>query len=490
MSNRKLQMKRITDSIEAVDSVGGEVKKYFNFSTPDLKTIQDKGMQATILQSFKRIMDSDVATEFITKNNYGPYVPELWPIITAWYPEFPLKDLISVQPMDRPLVYMFFTQLRPGTDKSPSLTSHVVETATGLRTIKGSYPTGEVHGEALVANDFDFDATEKIATAALVYYPLNVSADYLASFKIVIATTATAAVTGTWTPSHIIGNTIHFIKGTDDATKGKVTLDIETGGLFVTYPAEAVAHDITSVSASYVWNLESAESENLPSLVEDIIMESAEAKPRALGIKWTIFSEFVKKSQFNKDVRTDITQRALTLIFQMQCRYILDKMYNFSTETERTVVVSEDGVTTEVRIQQTLFALNQIGQIIAKNTGRMQGNRLVVGRTFRSWLESLPTTYFTPSISGDKGYESPYELGKFGPYTVYFDPDQEDTKGFMTYRGKDWADAAYYLGEYMPIVPTDAVSLGVNVRSAFCSMEAHKYHKPKAVIPISFTFGS
>ena len=248
----------------------------------------------------------------------------------------------------------------------------------------------------------------------------------------------------------------------------------------------AVAVSVTEVSVYYVWDIQTETRDTIPSIEEDIILESMEARPRALGLQWSIFSEYVKKAQFGTDIRVDTTQRVLALMFQYQCRYILDTMYEYSTQEEETITIPTSNITVESKAQEVLQSLNKVGQKIALATGRMYGNRLVVGMDMRSWLESLPTTYFAPAPYDEKGYESPRKLGKFGPYEVYYDPNRATDTGFMTYRGSFWADAAYYLGEFMPIVPTDAIELGTRVRSAFCSMEAHKYHKPMAVIPIKF----
>ena len=75
------------------------------------------------------------------------------------------------------------------------------------------------------------------------------------------------------------------------------------------------------------------------------------------------------------------------------------------------------------------------------------------------------------------------ELSKFTMTT-----QEKDGEAFMTYRGDEWYDASYYLGIYMPMVPTDAIALGVTVRESFVSMEAHKYHKPTCVVPFTVSY--
>lgn len=99
----------------------------------------------------------------------------------------------------------------------------------------------------------------------------------------------------------------------------------------------------------------------------------------------------------------------------------------------------------------------------------------------------MPSTIFKISPDAtDYGFSSPRCIGEFGTFKVYYDPVRGADEAFMTYRGSEFYDAAYYLGEYMPCVPTDAIALGVTVRSSFVSMEAYRYDKPTCVIKLQF----
>lgn len=155
----KERMSRITDSIEVASShprLGGllsAVEREGAFGC-----LAEKGIEAQILLNFKntvmdKITDStDGATRGEQVNimsDFGPYVPEVLPVIAAWYPEFPLKDLISVQDMNQDLAYLLFSKLITGTNKAPTLVGQVVETPLGQRKINGYYPTGVVIGEQI-----------------------------------------------------------------------------------------------------------------------------------------------------------------------------------------------------------------------------------------------------------------------------------------------------------------------------------------------------
>lgn len=473
-------LKRITDSIEKAQS-NSKTNSFFKVASEGM-SLHEKGVVAEILNNHRQIMDSDLAQNMIKTQNYGPLVPELWPIVAAWYPDFPLRELICVEGMTQPLSYLVFSRLLAGTSKSETIAGEQVETPTGLRTIHGAYPTGEIHGEQVQETDFTWDDSDKTATAAMAYYPLFTGADYLGKFMINI-TSSESQYSGKYVADAVNGDIITF--KTDNANKYEITMDIQTGGLVIKQSA-ADANKVTLASVYYVWDIQTADKDNIPSLVEDLERIAIEAKPRALGLRWSVFAEYQKKTQFGADIRTDTSKRVLNLLYQYQVRYILDVMYNFSTGSEATITIPTANITVESKAQEVLQKLNEQAQVIAQTTGRMYGNRLVVGRKFRSWLESLPSTYVEMFPYDEDGYESPRKLCKFGQYIVFYDPHQADDAGFMTYRGNFWADAAYYLGEYMPVTPTDAVSLGVEVRSAFCSMEAHFYHKPNAVIPLKF----
>jgi len=485
-------LKRVTDSISKVTAGGGKVAEYYEIASAELTRIEDKGNVALLLDNLQRISDADEGQAFITTSNYGPYVQEFWPIVTAWYPEFPLKDLICVQTMDRPLAYLFFSRLLVGTNKADSIAGEVVETATGKRVLRGRYPTGEIFGEALVTADFIFDDGTDQSIAVLAYYPLVVTGDNIEKYLLTVDSTL-PALDGVLSVLNVTGDLINFKKGA--GTDILATIDMKTGQLVINegISGPVAAGSITSVSVNYVWNIESAVETTIPSITEDVEKISMEAIPRALGIKWSIFSEYVKKKQFGQDIRVDTTKRVLEIIFQYQCRYILDQMYDYAGgfvdgsagEVIDISLVPTTAVTIETRVQEVLLQLNAVGNAIEMNVGRMAGNRIVAGMALKSWLESLPNTYFKP-VTADQGYNSPRKIGTIGRYEVYYDPQRASDEGFMTYRGTEWYDATYYVGEFMPIVPTDAIALGVTVRSSMVSMEAYKYHKKGGVTKLSF----
>jgi len=487
VTQKELQ-NRISDSL---DSVGVKTaKQYFDFAKEDkaLEEIHDKAVEAGLLGNFERIMDEDIAQTFIKTNNYGPYVMEIWPVVTAWYPEFPLKDLISVQDMNKPLAYLFFSSLKAANSKAPTAVGARVETPLGLRDIRGQYPTGEIMGEEIPTAQLEFDATEHQTIALLAYNPLNVTGDYLEKFKITlkkegaddVVLVPAAVVNGKITLNKKVGTTL---------TATESYLDIETGALYVAEDANAAAASFDKVIANYVWQIELSVDENIPSVIEDIEMLPMEAVPRAIALKWTIFAEYIKKSQFKTDIREENTKRVLNLIYQFQVRYILDSLYDFAEGTEVTITIPGSTVmSVEVKSQAVQVELKKVANTIELESGRQEGNRIVCGKNFKSFVESLPSTLFKPAAP-NTAFSGPREIGTYGSFKVYYDNTRGDDEAFMTYRGTEWYDAAYYMGMFMPIVPTDAVALGTKVREAFCSMEAYKFHKKRCVVPIKFVFG-
>lgn len=457
---------RICDSIQAVQN--DKKAQGIFLATKKGMPIADQANQAQILHSFSKIMDSSLAQDFIKTSNFGPYVAEFWPVVTAWYPNFPLKDLISVQSMKEPLGYLFFSSLKAANTKSPTAQGDLVETPLGMRKIRGNYPTGEIIGEEITADQFENKVT------VLSHYPLNIADDYLGNFLIKVFSGNT--LSDTWTVLSVNGDDIYF-KDSNDANVA--TLNISAGSFTL---ASAPASG-TKFSVNYVWNIEFADQETIPQVIEDIEMVPTLAKPRALKLQWTIFSEYVRNKQFGQDMREDNTKRILDLLYQYQCRYILDQMYDQSTVTANTVNIAFPSTySADVVAQKTLMQLKQIATTIEINSGRMEGNRIVCGRAFKNFLEALPGQWFTPTNIDEEAFSGPREIGKFSTFTVYFDPFRGDNECFMTYRGTQWYDASYYLSEFMPIVPTDIVVLDVKVNQAFCAMEAYKFHKKNCVV--------
>lgn len=457
--------------------------KFLNAVTDSCKNVYDKGVVATLLNNYAKVCDSELGNSFATTHasDFGPYVMETWPLVTAWYPDFPLKDLVSVQPMDKPLAYLFFSQLSTATKKGGTSVGDVVETALGTRVIDGTYPTGEVMGENILDTQITAEGT------ILAYAPLNVATipGYLSKTLVTIKNINYQAY-------NTASGKVLFKSGTAEVPASELSLDITTGALTGTLVTEAQGSTgATAIVANYVWNLDYADTSNIQRVKEQVEMRPLEAVPRALALEWTIFSEYLKKSQFGIEIREDNTKRILNLLYQYQVRYILSEMYTYrDTTTNPDVDINintSTAVSLEVANQAVQTQLKNVAAKILVSTGRMEGNRIVCGLNFKNWLEALPSTMFTPTKTDGSFLNSPREIGTYGTFKVYYDPNLGNDKAFMTYRGNEFYDAAYYVGEYMPLVSTDMVTLGVTTRSSFVSMEAYRYDKPQAVIGMIVT---
>lgn len=481
-------LQRIQDSaVEKMAALGELARKYFKVADAECSSLAEKGVTAGLIGNFQRIMDSELGQNFTKSSDFGPYVMEVWPIVTAWYPDFPLKELISVQDMDKPLAYLFFSLLKAGTSKSDTTSGEVVETATGLRTIRGRYPTGEITGETILPADLETSGSNP--KALLAYAPLNIAAipGYLEKTRIFLTTTSGSK---TYIPLSVSAGVITFADLTAPTVATDLTVDVETG--LIDFGTQATSSTFTKALVNYVWNLDYAETENIQRVTEEVELRPMEATPRALMLEWTLFSEYLKKSQFGQDIRTDNTKRVLKLLYDYQVRYILDEMYDYAEGNNGTAVEvtlpNNKSISLDVQATNVVRQLKDVGNIIELSSGRMEGNKIVCGRNFKSFCESLPSIWF--KVEGDqKGFSAPRKIGVFnGFYDVYYDNTRAAEEGFMTYRGSEWYDAAYYLGEYMPIVPTDAIALGVKVRSSFVSMEAYRFDKKNCVVRLKFKY--
>lgn len=455
------------------------VDSYMKVADDSCNTLYDKGVCATLLNNFGKIMDSDLGQSLTHSGDYGPYVMEVWPLVTAWYPDFPLKDLISVQSMDKPLAYLFFSTLKTGTNKGDTAVGDVVETPLGKRQIKGKYPTGEVFGEVIAQAQFSGDES------LLAYAPINVAAN--AGYDKKIAVSIDNGATYTDPDKTTISNGIVTLNSTSGTKVAEI--EIATGIIkMATTPS-------TNVIVNYVWDIDFANLENIQKVKETIEMQIMEATPRALMLEWTLFSEYLKKSQFGKDIREDNTKRILNLIYQFQVRYILDELWaygkgyvNPSDTNSNDITITNTGIyNLDVVNQRAQQSFKNIASSIELVSGRMEGNRIVCGLNFKNWLESLPNTMFK-AVEAPSSFLGPREIGAWGSFKVYYDYEMPADKYMMTYRGQEWYDAVYYLGEYMPVVPTDAIALGVTVRESFVSMESYFFQKKNCVYKGTITF--
>ena len=502
---------RVCDAISAVSKKPAS-RTYYDSIANDLD-FNSKGIVSqllvnteNVLHDHGRISDSGVPTQrggrlqdsaLITQENYGPYVMELFPLVTAWYPEFPLKDLITVQTMNQPLGYLFFSELKVGTTKGDQKAGDIVETPLGKRNIKATYPTGEVYQEEILGT---VGAGDTSAQDVLAYFPLkyvNSGKDWLSKYKVVLTPdTSNPTTTYLLTGATLNGTTITF------TAKGGYNAEIDTTTGAITFTGFSGGESFKAL-CNYVFQEDYANGDQMQTVVEEITKQVMEAQPRALAMEWSVFSEYLKKTQFGQDIREDNTKRMLDLLYQYQVRYILDDLeQNYSTASESSYDIAHtEGIDTVAVVTTGTYSLDvvaskltrdlkKLANVIEKVSGRMEGNRIVCGTNLKTFLESLPNTFFTPTPdanTGKYGFSAPREIGTFGTFKIYYDPTVGNTEAWMTYRGEEWYDSSYIMGEYLPVIPSDCVNIQVQVKSAFYSMEAYYFQKPQCVLPFTVT---
>lgn len=492
-----LDARRVTDSIAAARADKRTAKAMLKSEKlGNLTTLKERGIQAGILNNFSRAIQDSIdapatrGQQVNMMSDFGPYIPEVFPIVAAWYPDFPLKDLISVQDMNQDLAYLFFSKLVTGTNKAPTITGQVVETATGMRQINGYYPTGEIMGETIPAEQLEYDATTNELVAMTAYYALNTSGDYLEKFLINVY--KDNAIVATLIATTVQNGKVMLVNSANPGVSNGSYMVVESGAIML---ASADINNLTAttgvcLNVNYVWNLDYAIQENIPKVKEQVERVEMRAIPRAIGMEWTIFAEALKKSQFNTDIRVENTKRVLDLLYQYQVRYILDTMWTYAAGAPGTITLNmSNNFSLDVQAADLMRQLKQYATQIEIATGRIEGNRLVVGKNLKSFLESLPITWFKP-VATPSGFSSPREIGTFGTFKIYYDPYRADNEAFMTYRGTEWYDAAFYMGIFLPIVPTDTVALGVTVRQSMVSMEAYCFNKKTAVVKLTVNYGA
>lgn len=454
-------------------------------------SFNDKGIVASLLNNLKHVNDSLQKVKDdccggsyvdTTSSDFGPYMAKAMPLITAWYPNFPLKDLVVVETTDQPLGWLFFSKLKANKTKAGQVKGNEVETPLGLRTIKGIYPTGEVFGEEIAYN------TSGYATGYAPFKVASATPDWLTKFKVTLVKSGTSVV---FDQVSVSGTTMTFGKS---GSAEVVTIDTTTGAITAS-GSSAPAASGDKIVVNYVWDIDYADCENIQSVKEEIERLAIEVQPRVLSEEWTVFAEYLKKTQFGQDIKTDNTERMLNLLYQFQVRYVLDDLferqtgyadYNTAKGSYPSITLpTGSAISLDVMASNVSRELKKFANFIELQSGRIEGNRIVCGLKLKSFLESLPSTWFTPTPdanTGKYGFSGPREIGTFGTFKVYYDNQLADGDNLMTYRGSEWYDGAYYMLEYMPVVPSEAVQMGVTVRQSFCSMESYYFHKKNCVM--------
>lgn len=474
----------IADSYNSMlrHKVGGQ---YLNLLKDSDRQSQD--FTVAMMRNFAKIMDSDKGQAITMSSDFGPMVPEIWPLVVAFYENFPLKDLVSMQPMEQPRVLMPFSQLLTGTKKGETSVGDMVEVADRMRKIDGRYPTGEIFNEEITGEEVSFNAESGASEFMLAYNPLRTQAMTGDIEKIRLVVTNNSDEDTVYVADTLSGNTL-TLKLTDGTSVAGATLDVNLGLVVLPEASGATATSVKTIKACYVWNNETATQKNIQRVKEHVEEVWMQAQPRALEFDWTIFAEMVKKTQFGRDMRTDNLPRIMSLMHQYMVRYILDEMYIYAQGNSGAAIdvtlPTSSVYSLDVKVNRLLEQLNVVGNDIEITSGRMAGNKLVVGRAFKSFLESLPEIWYKPTEKGNT-FSTPRKIGQIAQYDVFFDPMRGANEAFMTYRGSEYYDAAYYVGEYLPVAPTDAINLGIDVKQAFVSMEAYKFHKPTCVYKLN-----
>jgi hypothetical protein len=345
-------------------------------------------------------------------------------------------------------------------------------------------------GETIPEEQLEYDATTHELVAMTAYYALNTSGDYLEKFLINVY--KDNAIVATLIATTVQNGKVMLVNSANPGVSNGSYMVVESGAIML---ASADINNIQAttgvcLNVNYVWNLDYAIQENIPKVKEQVERVEMRAIPRAIGMEWTIFAEALKKSQFNTDIRVENTKRVLDLLYQYQVRYILDTMWTYAAGAPGTITLNmSNNFSLDVQAADLMRQLKQYATQIEIASGRIEGNRLVVGKNLKSFLESLPTTWFKP-VATPSGFSSPREIGTFGTFKVYYDPYRADNEAFMTYRGTEWYDAVLFMGVFLPIVPTDTVALGVTVRQSMVSMESYKFHKPTCVIRLTVNYGA
>lgn len=441
-----------------------------------------RGAGSRVSDSYAGLTPMETVQGVTHLHNVGPYIPEIWPIIVAWYPDFPLKDLISVQSMEQPLAYLLYSELKVGTNKAPATAGDIVSTPMGMRSINVvGYSTGKVMGENIPAEQVAYDDTAKTITTVLAFQPLLPEDKALAKLKLDVTVDGTLS---TYVAAGVSGNNINLALSTSPTVP--VTGAYVDGIHGIVVIPQATAPTAATMVANYWWNIDLANDANIPKIVEDITKRTIEAEPHAVEMQWTVFAEAVKQAQFGTNFKTENTKRVLNVLYQMQTRDVLSEMWTYATGTmtdpaDQVIAIPTNSYSLDTQVNYVLSRLNAMSSQIGLNSGRMEGNRIVVGYEFKNWLEALPATWFK-KYPEPAGFLAPHAIGEFGKYIVFYDPQAAGDEAFMTYRGSEWYDAAMYMGVFLPFVPTDAVAVGVRVREAFVSMYATDFHKPDCVI--------
>jgi len=401
-------------------------------------------------------------SDSIFSSNFGPYLRHVMNLASVVYSTFELKDIISVQPLEKRIGALYFADYTYGTDKGDVTSGEKIFSPFGSLKRNGTYVS------EIVKNEEPAVVTPGTAFALdlfPVYDPTDLQFSKAAlSFTFVDNASATQVLTygAAGITSTCDGTTATVAK----AGVGSFAVTLASGAVTYTTDGKTIA---SGLKATYTYNSERAyrtDQSKIPKMSLNVIEELVTAQPRQLIFETNLLASYDFDKQFGSSLNATMESAALQEMQNALAYQILDEMWAgaltaYDVDNSKPTAFNIDfayttGVTPFIPLaesfQAILLGLSRMSTAIRGVYGRGTGTYVVGGSNLEALLRVIPNTYWAaiknPDLRG-----GPYYAGRLvDTYDVYINYGYNPDDIVVGYKGKEWFDASYFVGSYLPIM--------------------------------------
>ena len=453
-------------------------------------TDAEAATMAVLLDNTERVLDHYGRMKNLSDTTYsetvGPFKKHAMNIVSAVFTTMDLRRIISIQPLRQKIGALYFMRYLFANAKSPIGANDVMFAADTKPTRPELYMSG--YGSQRVGHKDTMTASsagesEAVAltfntdhyTGALTYVPITEPDE----FKIRITDNGTVkfltflAVNGALWDLQLNGS------GTANGT-----LNPLTGALVI----NSATNVMTACSVAYIWQSEHAASSLIPRVTVSVSETEVKARRNQLLFEMSLDATFDYQNQFGgRDLNAEMEDAVVKEIQNELSFTILSDMYvnctGGTTGFDINVGTVPDGLSFMDYLQESLFKpLSAASMALYKNLGRGKGNFIVAGANLIQICSMLPSSVWAPNASADE--RGPHFAGRLlGKYDVFHNPNYPDNAYIMGFKGRDWWEAPYYVGSYLPVMKSQFMMFpDMHGEEGFISMEARKFLFPSHVL--------
>lgn len=398
----------------------------------------------------------------------GPFKKHAMNIVSALYSTFTLKDIISIQPLTQKIGALYFLNYIYANTKGDIAANDVAFSPTEKPKMSGYYTSEVIKNEIITPTAPVGD----IISHTLAYFPVR--SDKLEDISIVVVA-AGASGEGTWTATDVVGGVINITNGAEVGTIVAATGATEMAGFTGVTP--------TSITATYRWHSEKNRTLT-PKITVRVDEELVTAERRPLLFDVMLDATYDFENQFGRSLNAEVEEASVREIQNELAYYILGTMHDGGWDTVAYTfdMTPTSGISLADHFQNFTKFLSEMSMQCFKNLGRGKGNVVVSGGDLVEFLEAMPSTLWESAPQHDA--RGPYKVGRLlKKYDVYHNPATADDEFFLAYKGKDWWEAPYFLGSYLPLMATKFMLFpDLHGEQGYITMDAHKYLFPQHVI--------